>query len=396
MNLVNLTNKEFDVFARSHQLKSFVQTSQMGEIRKAKNWQVYYLGFKKNDTIIGASMLLGKKEFYAPRGFLIDYNDQQLVNDFTNEIKSFVLNHNGFVLRIDPYLVYKQRNINGDIIAGIDNTTVVNTLKKIGFTKCSNDEQLKWLYVLELENKTEDDIFKEMCSNTRNIIRKTLKSNIKLRYLKKDDLYLFEKITNETGSRRGFNSKNLDYYTQMKDLFKDEVLFVVAELNLTCYISGLNNELLLQKKRLDKLSDVKANNGKKSELNITITSLLKKIDNANAIKETDGETIILSGAMFMAYGDELVYLFCGNYKKYINFGAQYFIQWEMIKYAIKNNFKRYNFYGISGVFDKRDESYGIYEFKKGFGGHVEELLGDYELGFGNHYKLYNFLKKVKK
>ncbi|MEG0138893.1 MAG: peptidoglycan bridge formation glycyltransferase FemA/FemB family protein, partial [Bacilli bacterium] len=352
--------------------------------------------------IIGASMLLakekfmGKKEFYAPRGFLIDYNDQQLVNDFTNEIKSFVLNHNGFVLRIDPYLVYKQRNINGDIIAGIDNTTVVNTLKKIGFTKCSNDEQLKWLYVLELENKTEDDIFKEMCSNTRNIIRKTLKSNIKLRYLKKDDLYLFEKITNETGSRRGFNSKNLDYYTQMKDLFKDEVLFVVAELNLTCYISGLNNELLLQKKRLDKLSDVKANNGKKSELNITITSLLKKIDNANAIKETDGETIILSGAMFMAYGDELVYLFCGNYKKYINFGAQYFIQWEMIKYAIKNNFKRYNFYGISGVFDKRDESYGIYEFKKGFGGHVEELLGDYELGFGNHYKLYNFLKKVKK
>ena len=80
----------------------------------------------------------------------------------------------------------------------------------------------------------------------------------------------------------------------------------------------------------------------------------------------------------------------------MNFNAQYFIQWEMIKYGIKNNYKRYNFYGISGNFDKNDPSYGIYEFKKGFGGYVMELLGDYECGVGITYKIYNFLKGIKK
>ena len=45
-----------------------------------------------------------------------------------------------------------------------------------------------------------------------------------------------------------------------------------------------------------------------------------------------------------------------------------------------NNYKRYNFYGIKDVFDKNGKDYGVYEFKKGFNGYVEELFGAYETG----------------
>ena len=403
MKLIKLTENEFIEYSNHHPLKTFVQTVEMGKIRANKGWDVDYLGLKDNDEILGATMLvshprfLGKKEFYAPRGFLLDYNNEQLVTIFINEITKYVKKNNGFKLRIDPYLELKERDINGDIVDnGIDNSRVVSLLKSLGFTKSYSDEQLKWLYVLNLEGKTEADILKGMSSTNRNIIRKTLKTNIKLRELKHDELELFEKITKETGERRGFASKNLDYYKQMDDLFKDDVKYVVAELNLKNYVETLTKELEKENNRLDKLSDVKANDGKRKEIKVTINSLKKKIDKANDLIESDGVNIILSGAMFMTYGDEVVYLFCGNYKKYMEFGAQYFIQWQMIKYALENNYKVYNFYGISGNFDKNDPSYGIYEFKKGFGGRVVELLGDYELGIGFTYKLYRLMKGIRK
>lgn len=403
MELVNLTEKEFENYSKNHALKNFVQTKEMGEIRSSKGWDIHYLGLKDNNKILGASLIvskkrfLNKKEFYAPRGFLIDYSNYELVTTFVNEVKKYIKKNNGFKLRIDPYIIYKQRDISGKIVEnGVNNEKVVELLKQLGFTKCKNDEQLKWLYALDIDNKTEDEILKNMSSNTRNIIRKTLKTNIKLRELDYDELELFEKITDETSSRRGFEGKDLKYYQQMKKLFKDNVLYVIADINLKDYINTLNKELESVKTKLNKLTDVKANEGKKKELNVTINSLDKKIKNAEELMKTDGETLILSGAMFMVYGDEIVYLFCGNYKKYMNFNAQYFIQWEMIKYGIKNNYKRYNFYGISGNFDKNDPSYGIYEFKKGFGGYVMELLGDYECGVGITYKIYNFLKGIKK
>ena len=64
----------------------------------------------------------------------------------------------------------------------------------------------------------------------------------------------------------------------------------------------------------------------------------------------------------------------------------------MIKYAIENNYKKYNFFGISGIFDKKDSEYGVYEFKKGFGGVVEELIGDFYLPTSILYKIKRIIK----
>ena len=57
-------------------------------------------------------------------------------------------------------------------------------------------------------------------------------------------------------------------------------------------------------------------------------------------------------------------------------------------------YKKYNFYGISGIFDSKDENYGVYAFKKGFPGKVEELVGDFVLVVNPAlYKIYKTLKK---
>ena len=80
-----------------------------------------------------------------------------------------------------------------------------------------------------------------------------------------------------------------------------------------------------------------------------------------------------------------IFMSIGNIEKYLKFNSQYALQWEMIKYAINNGFDKYNFYGIITYDDKNNKDYGIYEFKRGFNGNVEKLIGEYELPISKEY-----------
>ena len=98
----------------------------------------------------------------------------------------------------------------------------------------------------------------------------------------------------------------------------------------------------------------------------------------------------------MAYGDEVIYLFSGSDAKYMKeYNAQYAIQWYMIKYAAEHGYKKYNFYGIQGLPDPKAKDYGIYRFKKGFGGQVVELIGSFELPLNFFYYLHSLLAKLR-
>lgn len=74
------------------------------------------------------------------------------------------------------------------------------------------------------------------------------------------------------------------------------------------------------------------------------------------------------------------YVYGGTYKEYMSLMAQYKVQMEMIKYT-KEKLKLpiYDFGGISGDFNPKSKNYGVYEFKKGFGGRVVEYIGEFDL-----------------
>ena len=66
-----------------------------------------------------------------------------------------------------------------------------------------------------------------------------------------------------------------------------------------------------------------------------------------------------------------------------------------------NGYKTYNFYGISGNLVESDPMYGIYLMKKGFGGEVLELLGEFDYPVNKPlYRLYKTsyaaVRKAKK
>lgn len=426
MKFRELTETEFSDYALKHKQNNFYQTVAWGQLKKKGNWKYYFVGITdEGNNIVGASLLLGKKlfskykMFYAPRGFLIDYSNYNLVSFFTSKIKEYLKSKNAIFIKIDPYVMYKERDIDGNVIeGGIDNSKVVKDLKKLGynhtgFTVYQGNLQPRWLFVLDIENKTEEQILKEVhYQHTRHNINKTLKLAYNIKQIDITNIEEFKKIMEDTSKRRGFIDRPLSYYRNMfKVLDKYNMIkILLIEFNCDKSIEQVekDNEIIAKKVVVIKEKYDKGRNQKNLlkqilELEKQLDSNVRRIDDYKKLKNEYGNNIIMSGAMFIIYGDEIIYLFSGTYDEFIKYHSPYRIQWEMIKYAIDNGYKRYNFYGISGAFDKDDPAYGVYAFKKGFNGRVVELIGEFDLVINKLYyyvykvlfKVYNLYKKLR-
>ena len=260
-------------------------------------------------------------------------------------------------------------------------------------------EQVGWMFSLPLEGKSCEQILKEMKPNTRNTIRKTEKIGITVKELGYDELDRFQNIMVETGERKNFSIRSVDYYQKMYELFHDkgEVKYYVTELDLVKYQKKLEEDKKSAEDKLSKLSDAKYNEGQKKNLENEIASYEKRIKEAEDIrKEKNTDVITLSGSMFMIIQPEIIYLSSGNYEEFMKFNSQYLLQWMMIQYGIEHGFKKHNFYGIPANINEHPKDYGIYEFKRGFNGIVEELIGEFELPITWHYYLIKFIHKIRK
>lgn len=428
MKLETISKEEFKKFADQHNQITFHQTIEWANLKKVNGWQAYFVGLKKKNKIIAASMLLAKeiplikkKMFYAPRGFLIDYEDFEMLKEFTTQIKEFVKKENGIFIKIDPYVEYKERDNNGQLVEnGIDNTICITNLKKLGykhfgFNLMQDTLQPRWMHVIETENKTLDDVLKDMESKTRQILRKNEKSGIITREITKEELPIFKDIMKHTSDRREFVDRPLSYYEAMWDnLHESNILkILIAEIDFTIFEENTKKDINIIKKNLhDRIEKKEKNILKMNEQKLEqankrdqaeITRLNTQLDKIKEYKKEYGNKTILGGILFLIYGNEVLSLYGGSLAKLMQFQSAYTIHYEGIKYAVENGFKKYNFYGITGDFRKENPLYGLYLFKKSFGGHVVELLGEFDLVvsplwyklYNVSFKLYHQLKNIK-
>lgn len=408
MQFIEITKEKYRDFWENHPLKTFLSAPEIGDLRKSNGWDVYFVGVEEKKKLVAAAMLVshkrhfGKYEFYSPRGVLVDFENKELLEYFLNGIKKFVKEHHGYVFRMDPYIIYKERDIDGNIVLdGIDHSEIVSNLFSLGFRKVPilNMEQVGWMFSLPLIGKTKDQILKEMKASTRNKIRKTEKFGITIKELNYDELDRFQNIMIETGERKNFSVRSVEYYKKMYELFHDkgEVKYFVTELDLVQYQKNLEEDKKKVEEKLSNLSDAKYNDGQKKNLESEINSYDKRIKEAQGIRRDKGvDVITLSGSMFMIIQPEIIYLSSGNYLEFIKFDSQYLLQWMMIQYGIEHGFKKHNFYGIPANINEHPKDYGIYEFKRGFNGIVEELIGEFELPITWHYYLMKFIHKIRK
>lgn len=433
MKLEIITEKEFKKFADESEQITFHQTKQWADLKRVNNWHSYYVGLKDDKKILAASLLLAKtlpiikkKMFYAPRGFLIDYHNKELLKEFTKEIKEFAKKEKAIFIKIDPYVPYKEHNNNGELVEnGYDNSDCVNNLKSLGykhfgFNLMQDTLQPRWMHVIDTKDKSLDEVMQDMESKTRQIIRKNEKSGIITREITKDELPIFKDIMKHTSDRREFIDRPLSYYEAMWDNLYDSGILkiLLAEIDFNIYEKNTKNDLEEQKKELEsriykkennilKMNDKKYAQANKHDEE-EIARLNNQLERIKDYKKEYGNKTVLGGIMFLIYGNEVLSLLGGSLSKLMQFQSAYSTHFAGIKYAVEHNFTRYNFYGITGDFRKENPLYGLYLFKKSFGGHVVELIGEfdlvvspiwyktYNLAFKTYHSLKNFKQKLTK
>ena len=399
MQFIEITSEDFRKFADKCPYKSFYQTPEIAQLREQNGWTAYYFGVKNGKTLKAAAMVvakptfLGKSTYYCPGGPLLDYEDSALVNFFFKHLRHYAKSHNGYLLHIEPYYELIQRDRSGEVVKnGFDHTQALRNLRNAGLTPCSTSDEPKYAFVLELDGRTPDELFKQFKQNTRNLIHRAEKKKVTVRELNREELGIFKQITESTSGRRHFQDKPLSYYQQMYDLFheKGQVKFLVAEgpvdtLSRSIFGDGPNTE---------RPKPVTTGLRERSEKGVSMVP-----SQESAI--SGSQALPISVAMFMTYGDEVIYLFSGSEEKYMkDYNAQYLIQWHMIKYAAEHKLKRYNFYGLQALPHESKQGYGLYTFKKSFAsddrGHVTELLGAHEAPVNQtFYALHKLLHTLK-
>ena len=429
MNLTTLSKEEFKKFADKHPQITFHQTEEWANLKKVNGWDSYYVGLKDKNKIVAGALLLSKtlpiikkKMFYSPRGFLIDYNDKELLKKFTEELKVFAKKEKAIFIKIDPYVEYQERDNDGNIVEdGYNNKEAVENLKSLGykffgFNLMQDTLQPRWMHVIEINGRNEEEVQKDMESKTRQILRKNEKSCIKTHEITRDELPVFKSIMEHTGDRRDFIDRPLSYYEAMWDNLYDSGILkiLIADIDFDEYLNNTKKELEETEKALKsriykhdnnilQMNEKKYNSSNKQDED-TIERLNKQIDKINDYIKEYGHKKTLGTILFLIYGNEVLSLFGGTDDNLMQFQSAYTVHYAGVKYAIDNGYKRYNFYGITGDFRKENPLYGLYLFKKSFGGHVVELIGEYDLiiskfwytTYNIAFKLYHTLKKIKK
>lgn len=411
MEVKIITKQQYDEYLKNTHQGNFWQSQFYFDAKIKQGQEVIFVGGYKNHILCAVGGLLvypsvlGKKIYRCPRGFLLDYHDKALVQDFFNGVKKLLKKYNGLYVRFDPYVEYQERDLDGNLVEdGISNKSVVDNLLSIGckhrgfYTGYDVTGEPRWMFVLDLKDKDKEKLRSSFSQQTKRSIQKAEKSGVKVRELAKEELSIFVQVMEHTEERKGFGSPTLEYYENMFDAGKEHVKFLVAELDFKEYKDKLEKEKSkyendledIEKKIVEQVSDKKLQKKKRIEESLNLTNKkLKEVEHEEGIKP-------LAVAMFSTFGNEVLYLFGGAYDTYMKFSPQYLIQWTMISYAIDNHYDIYNFYGISGNFDVNDKDYGVYRFKKGFQGRVVELIGDFEFVISPLLcAIYNFIKSIR-
>ena len=409
--LIELKKDEFEDFLQSNKKSHFLQSYYWGEFSKEKkNLIPYYMGLvDENKKVLGTCLLLQKKlplnysYFYCPRGFVIDYDNKELIDNMTKKVIEFIKTKKAIFLKIDPDIIRKKYNYNNEEVElsynpdEIFNNLIKCGYKHLGFTKNFETMQPRYTFRIDM-NQSLDEIYDHFSKTTKQRIQKAIKLGTEVSIGNIDDIDKFYELMMLTESRKDFVSYSKYYYkTQYEILSKNNMAkLFLGKLNTTKIVNNLKEELKIVEEKInsiDKTSTSKSTKNKLKELDNNYQKIEKEIIKYEDAKEKYGEVITLNAHMLITYHDKAWVLYAGNHNILTESYANYNTYYEHIKYAYENGIKVYDQFGTIGDLSPNNPRLGLHEFKKKFGGDYVEFLGEFDYII-NHFMYFVFTKLV--
>lgn len=412
MEFVELTEKEYRSFIKTNELLSFLQLPEIGALRHSYGTEVKYLGVKDDDKVLAASMFFvlkrySRKTYYAPKGFLIDYKNKKLVKLYTEELVKYAKKDKAIMIKMEPNIDYQKRDIDGNPYPNGETADwLINELKDLGYIHYGFNTdilttQSRWNFRLTLDVPYEE-LETHFSKSTRKNIEATYKKGISVRKAKEEDLESMEDILIKTAERKGFKARDLEYYKRMYKYLGDNVVFYIAYLDPNKYFECSELNLKEAQAKLDEVHhkmevDMVGEKLRNQEANALkqVSKCEEELDKAKEFMKDNPDGKDIGVLISVKSGNEYLTLYSGYLTEYARFTPKYATYNEHIKDAYKFKMKYVNFYGISGIFDPKDKNYGMYEFKRGFGGEVQELVGEFTYPVSWVYYIHHVLRKMK-
>lgn len=390
----NVTKEEYENFVKNHKKNHFLQSYAWGEFaKKEKGLFPHYIGLKDDkDTLVAATLLLEKKlplgmsYLYAPRGYVIDYDNVDLLTEFTNQIKIFAKKKKAIFVKIDPDIIYNEEDTFGNKIV-TDNNKELNTLKKLGykhlgFTKNFETMQPRYTFRINMD-KPWEEIENNFSKTTKQRIKKAEDFFVDVKVGNYDDINTFYNLMIITENRKDFITHNEAYYKSLYEIWNQDnsCNLFLGSVNLDKIINKQNNTLDELKEELSKLPTEnlsKSQNTKKQELEKRISKINSDLTRYIEIRNEYGSDITLSAHFIIEYADKAWVLYAGNHNILTDTYTNYETYKDHIKYYYNKKIKTYDQFGTIGDLRKDNPLLGLHEFKKKFGGDYVEFTGEFD------------------
>jgi lipid II:glycine glycyltransferase (peptidoglycan interpeptide bridge formation enzyme) len=215
-------------------------------------------------------------------------------------------------------------------------------LQSLGFTKAFEELQPKWRQVIDL-TPTRGEILAQMKQKGRYNIKLAERKGVKVeRYplnkIDKKELGYFYRLYQETIKREGITGRNLQYFVELAQSFKETDYFDL-------YIASYHGEPL-------------------------------------------------AGALISFYDKTSLYLYGGSSRQHSEVMAPYLMHWEIMCDAKERGMESYDMLGRSKPEEQNHKWAGVTRFKEQFGGRAVEILGSYD--YINKPFLYNLFKTAER
>ncbi|MBR2840687.1 MAG: peptidoglycan bridge formation glycyltransferase FemA/FemB family protein [Bacilli bacterium] len=393
MEIKLLSENDFFEFTSKFLPSSVYQTINYGNVMKKHEYDCLYLGYIEGGYMKAASLILvykvnGFKYALAPRGFLIDYNNEKLLINFTKVLKKFLGKRDIVAVKVNPMIIRKVYDHKGRVIFNNNDFSVTyDRLIKNGYFHLGYNnyfEALKPRFESYINlNLNFIKLFGNMDKSTRNKIRKAVRDGIKIYHGEKEDLkYLYMQTKKKY-------PRDLEYFNDLYDSYnKNNMIdFYYSKLDTTDYLKHIQNMHSKYTKESHELNtmliDSKKNPdrviNKKLSADKEVVKYKNKLAKATEYLKKYPNGIIISTALVVKWQDEVHIIMDGYDDDFKNFGAKQLLIWKLIGRYAKLGFKRLNLGGVSNINEENSKYKGLNEFKMNFHSKVVEYIGDFEL-----------------
>ena len=347
-----MNGKNWNVILSSLPVPHLLQSAQWAEVKSQFGWQPYYLVWQENSGNLemienpqgdlpvtnpaAAALILERKIFrgisimYVPKGPLLkDWTDLRLQKKVLEDLQYFAQKRGAIQIKIDPDLVIGH-GIPGEDEPDIDpqGIDIRKEWMEQGWRFSSDQIQFRNTILIDLR-QDDIEILGRMKSKTRYNIRLAERKGITIRLGDKTDLAGLYRMYADTSMRGGFTIRGESYYQTLWQIFMRE---------------GLH----------------------------------KKTDPVAQPIIAEFEEQPVAGAVMFRFGERAWYLHGMSLPEHNEKMPSYLIQWEGMRWAKENGCSTYDMWGAPDRFVDTDSMWGVYRFKRGFGGEVVRTIGAWD------------------